>query len=1440
MKGKLKIFSFTILCVLLIVVYFTTAKFSLANDEATQEATNQEEVQVQVDTTIAQEMSKYIETENVAILEQKINIGIVNDDKSSRETEIISTLVPEVHGNQPQDWYVILNGRKLESEKYEYNEENHILRIMNTQMDQQAEKEDWQYGENEYEIVYVYQKGEESQEQEVTLRTAVSTKLYEKDAIIKVDEKQEVLTAKGNLAEMEQTIEGEFYKGFLYANLDREIEIQEKNEVRIVKADLLENVLIQDAGTVVTGNEEQIYNFNANVIYKKTAISKSDIERILGEEGKIVIKDDNGNELASIDSKTEANEDGNVYVEYAGEVHLLQLEIINPQTEGNLWITHTKSVRQQTNGKKEVLQSLVNMRHSNNIITNYGTSETQGNIELKDTTIQNNIQVNKESLSTAISNDLEIQLTLCSNNAKYDLYENPIIEITLPDEVENIEVNSVDLLYEEEMTVKNISVNGKTIRIELDGRQTDYKSGSIEGAVVSVKAKLDLNKLSVNASKEILTRVENNGKVAETKKQIEITSPREIITVNNISSLGVETIGEEKTVATEMAKGEESKNLVVESGIINNNGENIENVTILGDFGTNGAVTLEDRMLENNLGVNVVSPVTVEGAEAKVYYTQNFTATNDLQNSENGWTESTDNIGTASKYLIVINELEKDARVNLSYEINVPENLDYNMQAYEGYTVNYKATSEENENSAVSTYVELTTGVGAEIVSEISANVGNEKLQDGDIVRIGEVIKYTISVENTGTEVVRDINVIGSIPEGTVRVEPVEGFEYAGNTYYEELDEESYKTTIEQLEVGETKDIQYEVRVKNDATQGSSITSKAQITYGETTNESNQLVNTIEEGDIRVTAKRVSDTSIRLNPGQGVEYFAIVENMSTEDKKNVKVSMNIPEIAELKSVAKIMDDDSVIELDKNSEVDLGTMSAGEVVIVRVMLSIKIDVYDKETDMFIYANVTDGDGIKYRSNVYKDLVYGYDIDLQMETTNENEYLKTGDIIEYNIKVTNNSTIDTTLLYLEDKIPEYLTVLEDPNLTEINESFKLAPGESYELNIKAVVNYSDNRLEDTEITNTVTLKVEGIVYKQVSVSHMLQREENSPNIDDDDPQESRYAISGKAWLDENQDGEMQDNERALSNISVYIQNTTTGELVKGQNGESITAKTDANGEYRITGLESQNYIVIFDYDSAKYKLTTYQKDGVDTSKNSKAIEKRFVLESYEKTYGVTDTIEITNRSIANINIGLIESDTFDLALTKTVQKVTVQTSSKTNVYGFSNVNLAKVELSRKDNENVSITIQYQITVINNGEVEGYAKKIVDYLPTGFEIASESSQVWTKEGDTITSTALTNEVIRPGESKTINLTVTREAQGEATGTYSNTAEIAQIYNDQGIDDINSVPGNRVSTEDDISTAELIVSIGTGRAVWYITLITSVILIIGIGIYMIKKKVL
>jgi len=224
-------------------------------------------------------------------------------------------------------------------------------------------------------------------------------------------------------------------------------------------------------------------------------------------------------------------------------------------------------------------------------------------------------------------------------------------------------------------------------------------------------------------------------------------------------------------------------------------------------------------------------------------------------------------------------------------------------------------------------------------------------------------------------------------------------------------------------------------------------------------------------------------------------------------------------------------------------------------------------------------------------------------------------------------------------------------------------------------------------------------------------------------------------------------------------------------------------------------------------------------------------------------VTDIINIGQASQSNIDLGLIAANKFDLKVEKVVNTVIVQNKQGTKTYTFKNNKTAKVEIPSKYMVGSNLTIEYKISVTNEGDVAGKATKIVDYLPKDLSFSPEINNEWYIGTDgNIYTESLADQEIKPGETKEITLVVTKVMKAAEAEITSNSAEIAEHYNDLGLEDIDSIPGNKMQKEDDFSLAELIVTIKTG-AVTYTLIVLGTIALIGVlgtGIYFIKKKVL
>ena len=225
-------------------------------------------------------------------------------------------------------------------------------------------------------------------------------------------------------------------------------------------------------------------------------------------------------------------------------------------------------------------------------------------------------------------------------------------------------------------------------------------------------------------------------------------------------------------------------------------------------------------------------------------------------------------------------------------------------------------------------------------------------------------------------------------------------------------------------------------------------------------------------------------------------------------------------------------------------------------------------------------------------------------------------------------------------------------------------------------------------------------------------------------------------------------------------------------------------------------------------------------------------------------------------------------FDLALYKwvTETRVTVNGKTTTTETGFKpNIGktegtgdkyrdnseeepIAAVVIDKKKIKSTTVKFVYNIKVVNEGDLEGYATEITDYIPEGLEFVAEDNPLWTigeKDG-TITTRALETILLEPGQSATIPVIFTWKNDANNLGVKTNIAAITEDYNDKGLEDIDSTPKNenakdyKQEQEDDDDFALVILTLKTGGEISYIGIVLGVIAIIAAGAITIKKYVL
>ena len=1272
--------------------------------------------------------------------------------------------------------------------------------------------------------------------------------------------------------------ESVIYKGKINASLDRSFETETTLKVNL--ANSVEGISIKEEQSNYNTLEGQ--EVLANVVYNKTVLEKEDFNKILGENGEITILNENGETLGVVNSETQADENGNIVIDYTGkEPSSIEIKTTTPVEEGDLVFTHTKTIK---SGEEEKITNAVELVSNVNI--DYGTNvtnTTETRIKLENSKTEANLEVNKDTLSTVIANDVEIRATLKSNNEQYNLFENPKLTFELPEAVENITINSIDLIYETELSIANYTTEGRTITVELTGKQTDYKELGIEGAILVINTSVNVNKKSATQDGKIIMTCISNEETVSSEKDIKIVAPKDMTVIHNISELGIETTGEEESISAKLERGQEARKLETQIQIINNNENTASNVKVLGTFPT--------RNNENNIDINI-KEVNISGVEsAKVYYSENENATEDLQNSQNGWQEEITDGTKVRKYLIEVPEMETGAEINATYKLEVPALLEYNQKAKQGYKVNYNNNVTNTSNEIKATEIVLETGVGPNLETKITASVSGNNLENNSTVKNGEVIRYKVEVSNVGSEDVTNVKVQGNVPEGTTLVEPEDHFEYTGSSYYKELEDKVFENTIDSIKVGESKTLEYEVRVNSDAQEGTTLVNKSTITYGDTIKESTEDILVTSEGNIRVTVKRITDRSVDLYETGVVQYFTIVENISDETQENVNVVTNLPSYLTVNRCnlitnmpkEEVTDEDLNEEYNGNletpteeeinniepiqsesieyqNEINIGTLEPGENKVISY--DMQINKLENVPEIVFSAVAKVGEN-EYRSNIITDNVKKADISASMTSNIEDNYIKAGDILEYTINIKNNGTEDINNISVKDEIPNSLTVnkvtFDDEEIEELRDNNNIeiilnmsASSESV-IKIETVVNYSQGRLEAEPITNVATVELFGKeIAKTAEITHIIEANEeggtgenpedpdDNNDVDDNDVATGTSIITGIAFIDENSNGQKDDNEELLSGVKVRLYNTETNNLVKQENGDILEATTNQNGVYVLDHIGNGKYIVIFDYNNETYTLTKYKVEGVSEDINSDAMMKELTINGQNQNVASTDIIEITDENISNINVGYVKVQKFDLKLEKFVSKIVIQDSSGSTVIEYGDETLARAELDAKRVNGATVLIEYKIRVSNVGEASGYVRRIVDYMPNDLKFSSELNKDWYQTQEGLYNASLANDIINPGESREVTLTLTKSMTENNVGLINNIAEIDEAYNELGLTDINSTPGNRTNGENDMGSADVLLGIRTGGAV-YIGITIGTILVLGViatVIVVIRKK--
>ena len=1323
-----------------------------------------------------------IDTSNVIINTPKIN------DKYPESVEVVTKSTKATNGDG--------SGKDV---NYAYNKENGQLQIIT---ENKADDKGNIYTENvagardEYQLDFYYDANcynDKNEKRSLEFKGNVELKLKDDRDIRKnqeISQNFEVAENVSGLVSADVTT-SDIYNGYINANIQNNstyrTQYTENVKIQTSFKEIADEITVNSKNLLVNNKDKE--NETQEIIYKNTKVNKNEILDKLGQDGYFQIIDKDGNVLATINKDTEADENGNVQIGYDGEKTELNFKFSKPLKLCDINILNTKEIKDTM---KDANVTKVETRNTvscvNNVtektkvideetkeekeventkqveIYNYvGTSVA----EIKEAKTDVKVTANNTNWTNNVQNDVTFTATLVTSGPEYNLFKNPVIDIKLPNEVEKVVLGESSILYDSGLQLGSVQVvddNGsKVIRVKVNGTQTSYVQNEVvNGANIVIPASIILKKDIVSSQENIAVSFANyrNAKSPETGN-LDIPVNVTSIINNNAS-----------------ANEQNSNNGASANGVATN-------------F---AAVSAQTTLATANNTVVEAKPIDLDkiSVEYKAFLGDKELADGDSVH-ENEYI----------KYVAKVRNNTGEDVNGLNVVASVPEGTTYVEAIYgdlkEG-TYDRCSIDEYPEKKEINSNIALKKDEEKEIsfyakINSLTNNIETLDIKTSIIVRDGEneknfneiknVVKkakidvdisawitarennvwlYQVIVTNNTSETIKNVNVSLDTAGKFVLTED------EGNKYFTQ-NGNKIEYTIDSIS-GKNGKTDEDGTVEN---QDVSMILLTAITQDKNMEMVNSYVTASYDGESYYSAPNV----------QKVNYpdFEITQS-SDKEGETLKYGEETEYVFKIKNNSNIVDKINVeFEdfLDKNMK----------------PISIQYENYIPEENSGNYTEEkrTIEEKLNGRIGESGDIV-----------TQKTLYIPNGKEITIKIKAMPEAVMQRT------EVTNYARIIYNYN----GETPKIS---NYIKNIILPFDYVE---PDPDKPNPDNPDPDNPDPDNPNPDKPDPDKPNPDNPDPDNPNTEKYSVSGLVWKDENKNGIRENSEMLLSGITVKLFNIDTNEIVVINNEKQITT-TDANGKYTFSGIDNGNYIVLFEYDTNKYKLTTYKGNGATEESNSDVINKSVSIDGVEKKVGVTDTINVSNQNKSHIDMGLIENGTYNISLNKYITNIKVAYGSEEQNYAYDNSKLVKVEIPAKKVNGAKLTIEYNIEVKNEGDKSVSVDSIVDYKPDGLDFSRENNSQWSIDANNVIKyNALSGKMIKPGETENIKIYFTKNLTKDNLGTFSNVAGVVKISNEEENQSVNKK-----------SKVDLIVSVKTGGIVYIGIVIAALIIFILLLIF-------
>lgn len=745
-----------------------------------------------------------------------------------------------------------------------------------------------------------------------------------------------------------------------YISAGYETEFKDVVNLTILTSDILEDITLESSKENYIDKDGNELDASSDVKYKGINFNYNEIKEMLENGSTIEILDENDNVLHTI-----TNEDNNYSIVFENKIDNLKVRINKVMVNKNLSIEFVKTI-DNSSYSVETFNTIQKLESSMDVKVKYvGFEETFKISEITNENILENTQtdvsffMNTTNLSAISENqNVEFRIEFMNNEVTSDLYRNPTFEIVFPKYVEDVTINSVNLLYKNGLSMLDSKVvyeNGYVkIRINLEGTQSEFNFSNITNGTnilldtnivvdeltPSIQDAIKLyyyNEIATDYNKEINWSMSKDMPANVTTHgydyvYINYQTLSGFVTSNGISnfdSIGsqINTVKQGKVTAN-LDMGVGTRVVTMNLATVNNTGNACSDVVMIGRIPSEGTTdVITGEKLQTNTNTKMVSGVRAaeeNNVKCDIYYSYKADANKNLDDASNGWTKEPEDMSNVKSFLIVpVYTVSAGAVLKFSYDFEVPANLPYDVEMYGNFGAYYNnhLSYETMYESSQADLVALVTDAGPRLEASLSVDVG-----DGEKVNSLSRLKYTVKVENTGSILAENVVVNIPVPENCVVVEKQVNLSLGDYGFEEKTTRKNVTFNLEKIEPGESKELTFYLRVglkrtldayaagkdengyyllresaengKEYITDVPAMYVKVQATVSSSIMAeeilTNEVVNEVEATMFDLTTYIDYDRS--LNPGTETNFRLVFKNVSGKVLEDVQVVLDIGDV----------------------------------------------------------------------------------------------------------------------------------------------------------------------------------------------------------------------------------------------------------------------------------------------------------------------------------------------------------------------------------------------------------------------------------------------------------------------------------------------------------------------------------------------------------------